>query len=74
MFSLVQDALVTCRELRESHRYATAMVLLLATGIVAATVIFGLLEGVLLRELLFPVPNLKDLFAGVPVSSWKIHF
>jgi len=50
------------------------MVLLLATGIVAATVIFGLLEGVLLRELLFPVPSLKDLFAGVPVSSWKILF
>jgi len=56
MLSFLGDALVTFRELRESYRFGPAMVVILATGIVAVTVIFGLLEGVLLRQLLFPVP------------------
>ncbi len=74
MFSFFNNVLKYFRELRESHRFATAMVLLLATGIVAATVLFGILEGMLLRELLFPIPNWKHLFAGNPVSSWKVLF
>jgi hypothetical protein len=68
MYWWLIDALITFRTIRESHSFATAMVLILATGIVAATVIFGLLEGVLLRELLFPVPSWRDIFAGIPVS------
>lgn len=74
MFSLFSDALIACHEFRESQRFAIALVLLLATGIVAATVIFGLLEGVLLRELLFPVPSWKDLFAEITASDWRILF
>ena len=64
MFLFFNNALANFRQLRESHRSTTAMVLVLATGIVAATVIFAMMEGVLLRELLFPIPRLQDLFAG----------
>jgi hypothetical protein len=68
MLSFFNKALVACGELRESHRFATAMLVILATGIVAASVIFGLLEGVLLRELLIPLPRWTDLFGGAPIA------
>jgi hypothetical protein len=74
MFWFFSDALVNFRKLRESHRFTTAMLLVLATGIVAATAIFAMLEGMLLRELLFPIPRWTDLFAGIPAPSWKIFF
>lgn len=54
MLSFFDDALITFRQLRESYRFGAAMVVILATGIVAVTVIFGLLEGMLLRQLIFP--------------------
>lgn len=74
MFWCFNDALVNLREFRESHRFTAAMVLVLATGIVAATAIFAMLEGMLLRELLFPIPRWTDLFAGTTATSWKILF
>jgi hypothetical protein len=74
MFWFFNDAQVNFREFRRSHRFTTAMVLVLATGIVAATAIFAMLEGMLLRELLFPIPRWTDLFAGVPASTVKILF
>ena len=74
MFWFFNDALVNFRAFRSSHRSTTAMVLVLATGIVAATAIFAMLEGMLLRELLFPIPRWTDLFAGIPSPSLKILF
>lgn len=55
--TLVQDLRSAIRSLRRDHAYTTLAVLSLAFGIAASTLIFSLVDGVLLRPLRFREPD-----------------
>jgi putative ABC transport system permease protein len=59
---LRRDVEVACRGLRRSPGFAAAALLTLAVGMTAATSMFALVEGVLLRPL--PVRDQARLFVG----------
>jgi putative ABC transport system permease protein len=54
MFSVAQDLRFSLRQLRRSPSFTITVVLTLAIGIGAATAIFSLVDGILLRPLAFP--------------------
>ena len=71
MHGVVSDLRVVWRQFRKSPGFAVTAVLMLALGIGASTVIFSVVDGVLLRPLPFPQANrlvtLGDQVAG---TNW----
>ena len=57
MLSLIHEVRVTARQLRKSTGFAATVILTLALGITATTVIFSLVDAVLLRPLPLPEPD-----------------
>src|SRR5947207_15429757 len=64
-----QDVRYTLRQLRKSPGFTVTAILMLALGIGAATAIFSIVEGVLLRAVPFPDPDRMVSLGDVRVGS-----
>jgi predicted permease len=72
--SLLQDLRFTLRQMRRSPGFAMTAVLILALGIAANVIVFGVLQAMILRPLDVPNPDRVMTFAprvaGYPVFSY----
>jgi hypothetical protein len=69
MHSLARDLHFACRQLRRHPGFALACILTLTVGTGAATALFSIVDGVLLRPLPYPEPDRLAAVSAVGTSS-----